>query len=184
MAPIPLNFRCRRTSAFRRLQTVGLSGKSGHLKLKANAMTVVPEPFNLSDLKVSYRIVREPVRVLVVAFHGEYRPGSKGNDDAHFMHGVASAGVEARRPNAVVFDFRDLKYVWGDMLELVYNAAPAHKTGQQTFAVVAGESSVEAIRTLELGQFSEEPITAIPWLHTSFDAAYDYLSKTLSGTSA
>jgi hypothetical protein len=143
-------------------------------------MAVDLEPFNLSDIGVSYSFVSGGRhRILVIAFTGEYRPGSAGNADAHFMHGAAFAGVEASNPSAVIFDFRALKYVWGDMLEMVYNAAPENPNVGQTFSVVVGESSKEAVRSLELGEFSTEPITSIPWLHESLGAAYDFLVRAL-----
>lgn len=165
------------------LQTVVQQGIP-RVESEGNSMVINPEPFSLSVLKVSYQLWNEPHRILLIAFHGEYRPGSAGNDDAYFMYGLATAGVEARRPAGIILDFRDLKYVWGDMLELVYNAAPSHAGDHQTFAVVVGETSKEALRTLELGQFSQEPSTTIPWMHESLDAAYAYLAKALTEASA
>ncbi len=144
-------------------------------------MPIEIEPFNLSDIKASYQLTMNgPHRILVVAFRGEYRVGSAGNDDAYFMHAVASAGVEARGPSAIILDFSDLKYVWGDMLERVYDAAPQREGSGQTFAVVVGKESREALRTLELGELSNEPITTIPWIHENLEAAFGYLISQMS----
>lgn len=65
------------------------------------------------------------------------------------------------------------------MIELVYNAAPEREGSSQTFAVVVGKESKEALRTLDLGEWSKEPMTTIPWMHESQDAAYDYLAHQL-----
>lgn len=135
---------------------------------------------DLSTITASYRIGSrgDARRILVVRFRGEYRPGSAGNSDAAFMCGVSAAGVNAFRPYAVIFDFSKLRYVWGDMLEAVYDTAPRFLNSEtQRFAVVVGPECEKAIRTLELGENSDEPISAIPWAHRSVEGACSYLEE-------
>jgi hypothetical protein len=141
------------------------------------------EPVSLSDLsqiRASYLLARLDGggRVLRVAYEGEYRSGCAGNPDAAFMCAASAAGVEAFSPDAVIFDFTHLKYMWGDMLESVYATAPKF-LGQDTerFAVVVGPGCAEAIRTLELGEFSTEPLSSIPWAHETLESACKYLQK-------
>lgn len=141
------------------------------------------QPVSLSDLSnitASYRIaVREDgKKILVVSYSGEYRTGSSGNPDAAFMCGAAAGAVNAFSPEAVIFDFSKLKYTWGDMLEAVYGTAPTFLNSEtQRFAVVVGPECEEAIRTLELGEFSNEPISSIPWVHQSIESACKYIEK-------
>jgi hypothetical protein len=141
------------------------------------------EPVSLADLsaiRASYRLAstEDFHRVLIVAFEGEYGVGSAGNPDAAFMCGASAAGVEAFWPDAVIFDFSRLKYVWGDMLESVYNTAPKLlDEAKQRFAVLVGPECREAVRTLELGEFSTEPLSSIPWAHETLESACEYLQK-------
>ena len=135
---------------------------------------------DLSDITASYRIGSrgDGKKILVVSFQGEYRPGSAGNSDAAFMAGASAAGVNAFSPYAVIFDFSKLKYVWGDMLEAVYATAPRFLNSEtERFAVVVGPECEEAIRTLELGENSNEPISTIPWAHRSVESACSYLEE-------
>jgi hypothetical protein len=134
---------------------------------------------DLSSISVSYKIgmVNDYEKILIVTFVGEYRPGSAGNADAAFMCGATAAGVSAFSPHAVVFDFLELEYTWGDMLDAVYSQAPTRiGPDKPCYAVVPGPDCAEAIRTLELGEFSKAPISSIPWVHDSIEAATTYLS--------
>lgn len=135
---------------------------------------------DLSEIAASYRIGSrgDGKEILIVSFQGEYRPGSAGNSDAAFMCGATAAGVNALSPYAVIFDFSKLKYVWGDMLEAVYATAPRFLNSEtERFAVVVGPECEEAIRTLELGENSNEPISTIPWAHRSVETACSYLEE-------
>ncbi|MBY8825120.1 hypothetical protein [Sphingomonas colocasiae] len=138
-------------------------------------------PFSLSelsDIKVSYQLANGAhASILIVAYDGIYRPGSAGNTDAKFMYAAALAGAAGADAINLILDFRKLDYVWGDMLELVYDAA--HQTGSDRshFAVVVGDGCREAVRTLELGENSTEPLSSIPWAHETIEDAYHYLSR-------
>jgi hypothetical protein len=134
---------------------------------------------DLSAIVVSYKIgvINDYEKILIVTFVGEYKSGSEGDTDAAFMCGAAAAGVSGFSPHAVIFDFLELKYTWGDRLDAVYSQAPTRiDPDKPCYAVVPGPDCAEAIRTLELGEFSKAPISSIPWVHDSIEAATTYLS--------
>src|SRR5262245_46357125 len=137
---------------------------------------------DLSAIRASYLLAstEDFHRVLIVAFEGAYGIGSAGNSDATFMRAASAAGVEAFFPDAVIFDFTRLKYVWGDMLESVYSTAPnLPGEAKQRFAVLVGPECREAVRTLELGEFSSEPLSSIPWAHETLESACEYLRNSV-----
>ncbi len=82
--------------------------------------------------------------VLVIRYSGEYPFGSGGNADAIYMHAMAKAAVEAFEPWAVVHDFSELRYEWGDMLEMVFGVGP--QIEPSPVAIVVGPDCEEAIR--------------------------------------
>jgi hypothetical protein len=53
---------------------------------------------------------------LVLQFSGVYGVGSAGNSDATFMRVITLAALSAWRSDAVVFDFRELTYEWGNSI--------------------------------------------------------------------
>lgn len=77
----------------------------------------------LSQIRHSYHHVGSAdgglLEALIIRFVGSYGKGSSGNDDASYMLAIAAAGIEAWRPNALVFDMRAFAYVWGDRLQNV-----------------------------------------------------------------
>ncbi len=60
--------------------------------------------------------------IFKIAFRGRYRPGSQGTPDADFMVAVTAAAIAGSAcPDAVVFDFLELDYQWGNGLLAVFN---------------------------------------------------------------
>jgi hypothetical protein len=57
---------------------------------------------------------------LVLKFSGVCGAGSEGNVDAGFMRAIARAATSAWHCHAVVFDLRDLAYVWGNSIWHVF----------------------------------------------------------------
>jgi hypothetical protein len=51
---------------------------------------------------------------LLLRFVGTFGVGSAGNKDADFMRVITGAAISAWRCHAVVFDLRELAYVWGN----------------------------------------------------------------------
>jgi hypothetical protein len=54
--------------------------------------------------------------IQVVRFTGEYRVGSRGENDAAYMRGVALLAVSAWDTACLVLDLRELEYSWGHSL--------------------------------------------------------------------
>lgn len=52
-------------------------------------------------------------------FIGTYGYGSGGNGDARYMTAMTRAAIEYCDPDALIFDFSELRYEWGDMLGAV-----------------------------------------------------------------
>ncbi len=93
---------------------------------------------------------RPYLKVLVIRYWGVYPFGSGGNADARYMHAMAKAAVAAFMPWGVVHDFSELRYEWGDMLELVFGVGP--EVEPSPVAIVVGPGCEEAIRTLCHGE--------------------------------
>ncbi len=137
---------------------------------------------DLSDIKYDMYLAgkqRETdAPVLILQFSGEYRFGSAGNPDAYFMHAICSVAVIAWEPKAVILDLSELKYEWGDMLELAFNVP-----SRQPFldpplrVVVAGPQCREAIRTLVFGIGSTNTFADADWLYEDFDTAWNYVEQ-------
>lgn len=139
---------------------------------------------SLSDIDVSLfraRSRREaPGNILIVRYAGTYRYGSAGNRDARFMYAHGEAAIAAWSPSAVVIDLRKLHYQWGDMLERVFDVgARSYVDSKFPRSVVVGPDCEEPIRTLLLGERSEEPLETIGWIFRDFEKAFDYVDAML-----
>jgi hypothetical protein len=53
-------------------------------------------------------------RVLEITFEGTYPPGALGNEPARKMIDFARKMIVAEKPGAVLYNLRQLNYVWGD----------------------------------------------------------------------
>jgi uncharacterized cupin superfamily protein len=62
-------------------------------------------------------------RVVVVRCEGTYGHGSGGNSDAVFLESQIAAARCLHEPSAMVLDFRELSYVWGDLMSRVIESA-------------------------------------------------------------
>jgi hypothetical protein len=136
------------------------------------------------------------LEILVIRYVGRYPDGSAGNEDAQFMCAMAKAGVAAYEPWGVIHDLSELAYDWGDRLDLVFTVGPKEEPSgvdlvRSLFspkgprmaaqpAVVVGPASKEAVRTLLLGQNSEESIEAIGYVFLDFDAAWEFVDAQIA----
>lgn len=112
------------------------------------------------------------LEILVIKYSGVYGFGSGGNADAIYMRAMAKAGIEAFEPWGVIHDLSELSYEWGDMLDQVFigpNFEPSPR------AIVVGSRCEEAIRTLLLGENSNEPIEKAGNVFRNLDAAWAYV---------
>lgn len=86
---------------------------------------------------------------LVMKFIGTYGYGSGGNGDARYMIAVTKAAIEYSDPDALIFDFSQLRYAWGDMLEAVLSAGYRLWGDEDVpHAIVVSDLCEPAIRSL------------------------------------
>jgi len=146
----------------------------------------------LSRIKVRYFLgpsQRKPhLDILIVRYTGTYPFGSAGNSDATYMTAMAKAGVSAFEPWGVIHDLSELTYEWGDMLEMVFIGPDDDAAGGELLetvfdhppaagqpAIVVGPKCEEAVRTLLLGENSEEPIETIGYVFRDLDKAWAFV---------
>jgi hypothetical protein len=135
---------------------------------------------NLSDIKVRFfKTNSERVKafdILIVEFSETYRNGAAGNPDAVFMLAMVEAGKSAFECKGIVYDLSRVNYEWGDLLDSVF-VGPTFKCGNRPKAVVVGNESREAVRTLFLGLGSIEPIEKIGWVFENVQSALIYVDS-------
>ena len=117
---------------------------------------------------------KRPDEVLVIRYSGQYPFGSGGNADARYMHAMAKAAVAAFEPSGVIHDFSELRYEWGDMLEMVFGVGP--EVEPSPVAIVVGPGCEEAIRTLCHGPNSSEPLDTLGWAFRDLPSAWRYVA--------
>jgi hypothetical protein len=113
---------------------------------------------------------RPYITVVHVAFSGNYRDGSAGAPDAHHINGVINTISGAWYPSAMIIDFSDLTYEWGDEMSMFI------PTPDDTNALVVGDKCRRALTTL----CTREPdgdIANINSVFDNFDDACSYVAK-------
>jgi hypothetical protein len=103
----------------------------------------------LGDVRCAVSRVRvDGVAVLVLAYRGTYRDGSQGTPDAGRMRADAVAALSVWSEDAVVFDFRELRYRWGNGMISVFAAEPPETLDPIASAVVVGPDSRAGLASL------------------------------------
>lgn len=103
----------------------------------------------ISDVRCEASETRiDGTHVLVLAFFGTYRDGSQGSPDATRMAAEALAALAAWRPDALVFDFRGLRYRWGNGMVEVFAAEVPDASDPLCSAVVMGPDSRAGLSSL------------------------------------
>jgi hypothetical protein len=111
--------------------------------------------------------------IVHVAFSGDYRNGSAGAPDAHYMVGITGIANEVWRPSALILDLRDVRYQWGDEMDLVL-APPG-----RAVAILVGPSCERAISTLWYGINTTQSILEEPHFFRDFEPAVDYVTRAM-----
>jgi hypothetical protein len=103
---------------------------------------------------------------------------------------MAKAGVAAFEAWGVIHDLSELTYDWGDRLDQVFLVGPQDEPGDELLravfgrsnpppagqpAVVVGPRCKEAVRTLLLGENSQEPIEKIGYVFLDLQAAWEFV---------
>ena len=150
----------------------------------------------LSQIQVRYFLgpsrKHQHLEILVIRYTGIYPFGSAGNDDAQYMKAMAKAGVAAFKPWGVIHDLSELTYKWGDRLEMAF-IGPEDNAKEGEFleaifgpsdpalagqpAVVVGPQCEEAVRTLVLGENSQEPIEKVGYIFRHLEKAWDFVES-------
>jgi len=117
-----------------------------------------------SELTHEALVVRLPssdyLDVLVMKFRGVYGHGSGGNGDAAYMAAVTAAAISFAEPSALIFDFSELEYVWGDMMTNVLSAGDDRwKNHEMPMAIVVHDRCEPAIRSLLSDEMGMEDLS-------------------------
>lgn len=130
------------------------------------------------DLKADVRVqvefyallTNETVKVLVVEAKGETGIGSASNADATYITAMAVAGLISWSPSALIFDFRELTYEWGDQFLNTLSAGDFARTGSAlpTAVVVSGKCRAGFESLISDEMFDEDPSD---WLFESVPEA-------------
>ncbi|MCP1135273.1 hypothetical protein NKT34_18390 [Paenibacillus polysaccharolyticus] len=139
----------------------------------------------LSDLKYEVHIGDSEAvkycKIMILKFVGEYGYGSGGNSDAIYMCAIGKAVLEAWEPAGLILDFSELTYEWGDQLEDVfYIGEDQYRNIPFPVALIVGERSEEAIRTLILGVYSDQTTEDIDWVHRDLNSAWTFIEEKLT----
>lgn len=125
---------------------------------------------SLSALTCTLHLHRDEeknIPVLVASFAGDYGVGSKGNGDGVFIAAETLRGLVAFDPCAVILDFREMRYSWGNTLFHVFQTVAQYmdEPGEPAFPVFAVTS--ELCRDALLGLMGGEG----PWHFDDMDTA-------------
>lgn len=138
----------------------------------------------LSEIKYEVHMGRSIevnyLNIMILKFFGEYGFGSAGNSDAKYMRAMGEAVLEAWNPGGLILDLSDLSYEWGDQLEDVFYIG-SYKYRDKPFpvALIVGDKSEEAIRTLIVGINSNKALNEIGWVFRDLSSAWEYVEAKL-----
>lgn len=88
------------------------------------------------------------LELLVLAYHGAYRPGSQGNPDARRMRAEALAHLSVWPCDGLLFDLRGLSYSWGDAILGVLDLEVPDATLAPPSLILAGPDSRPGLASL------------------------------------
>jgi hypothetical protein len=112
------------------------------------------------------------VEILVVSFHGIYRNGSAGRPDAGFIKGIINTGLSVFDPFSLLIDLSDLKYNWGDDLDILFNESENVNT-----VVLVGEECRKAMSSLAFGVGTNKDIVDNAFYFDNFEKAIAKLKE-------
>lgn len=124
-------------------------------------MKLIPVSFDqLSDITYSISLAPDEEystpEFVVVKFKGAYRGGSSGRTDAIFLVAIMEAVQCAWFTKALIIDFTDLSYHWGDEMNWIHDVgqilpSPCHKP----MAIIVGDQCCTALQTLEPEEYDK-----------------------------
>lgn len=120
------------------------------------------------------------LKIMILKFIGEYGFGSAGNSDAIYMRAVGEAVLEAWNPGGLIIDLSELSYEWGDRLEDVfYIGSYKYRDNPFPIALIVGDKSEEAVRTLLVGIKSTKALNEIGWVFRDLSSAWEFVEAKL-----
>ena len=78
-------------------------------------------------------------RALILEFSGTYGSGSAGNDDADFIEMIRVAALTVLHVHAIVYDFRNMDYEWGNRIWSVLRCLRGDDEGQMPCSMVISD---------------------------------------------
>lgn len=132
----------------------------------------------LSDIQVEFftGLLPSAGDLLVVKCSGECGYGSGSNDDCTFMAAMTKAGLEAFSPSILIFDFRQLRYEWGDQMLRVLAAGDGQFIDQPfPTAVVVSDLCREGLSSLVRDEMFGEKVE--DWLFDSLSDAVQVVDR-------
>ena len=123
--------------------------------------------FQVSNLRDTHL-----VETLIISFHGSYRYGSAGRSDAGLIKGIIKTGITVFDPFAVLIDFSDLEYTWGDNLDLSFEETDSTPT-----AILVSDKCGRAMSTLEFGLDTPKDIVDNELFFDNYEKALEKLQN-------
>jgi hypothetical protein len=112
---------------------------------------------------------------LVMKFTGVYGYGSGGNGDAEYMTAVTRAAVSFTDPFALIFDFSQLSYEWGDMMgQVLFSRQDGWENDEMPIAIVVSDLCEPAIESLLTDDLLIDDLSLV---HHSLESALAYVDE-------
>jgi hypothetical protein len=111
--------------------------------------------------------------IVHVAVSGDYRPGTSGAPDAHYIVGTVRTISAVWSPSAMILDLRELRYEWGDEIDLVLQPP------RDVSAIVVSPNCEPAISTWCYGMGTKGTVLDEPHYFDVLDPAIDYVTQQL-----
>ena len=93
------------------------------------------QPIHPKSIECKYSIVErtdDKIDVLIISFHGKYPDGSLGKNHAKYISRKTISGVIEFDPDAIILDFRELEYHWGNNILDVFEYISFLKDSENT----------------------------------------------------
>lgn len=139
------------------------------------------ETFELTDgtnVTVAFSKTRLPTErgsVLIVTVRGRTGIGCGSNGDAAYIEAMARAALCMIQPSALVFDFREFEYEWGDMMAATLGAGDQQYVDSEfPTAVVVSDLCRKGLTSLVSDEMFAKPDD---WLFESLESAVDFVDR-------
>lgn len=112
--------------ALRRLFGPRVRGEDAKFLRRAAPRAHKPDGISVRYYEIAPKQFENSGFIAVLSFHGSVPDGSAGRDHAHFVATETIYWMTHLDANAVVLDFRDLDYVWGNSMLAVFQRVHDH----------------------------------------------------------